>query len=523
VTTKSDRQDVPQTTRPLSGDEVTPSDQRVSAQDAPCRLRSVCPPPKHDEFNRLTAKTTTQGTVQNFTYTYDRYGNRWAQNAPQGGPVLSISFNQGNNIIISSGFTNDVVGNIGNDTLHGYSYDADGNLISVDNGATARYYYDSLNQRVQIAPTRGTYEFVWDIFGRRVSTWVASNHAFVESNAYTDSAPIAIRAGGQTQFEHQNWLGTERVRTSYNGAVAISINSLPWADGHTPSGDNGDQHDFALMDRDLEDNTEHAQFRQYSTNLGRWQSPDLYLGSYDFTNPQSFNRYTYALNNPTSAIDPSGLDWCIVSVDDPNCGGSVPGGDGGDGVYTFRVITWDLATQENWVSSLGLGQFPTMSLDTRAGGGSGAPNKTLGTCRVGSTPSHSQYASAFGSVAAMTAQFFSGLGPINNTFGSGSAVSQVMAQSPGVQDAINGYNIFGKTSGNYNFGVSGAFAAGNNIVAQFVGGYSYSISPTSGGINLSLSNYTSFRSLAADIGPSWARPYPMGTTHQTYNLFVPCP
>jgi RHS repeat-associated protein len=98
------------------------------------------------------------------------------------------------------------------------------------------------------------------------------------------------------------------VRTTYNGAVAISINSLPWADGHTPSGDNGDQHDFALMERDLEDNTEHARFRQYSTNLGRWQSPDLYMGSYDFSNPQSFNRYTYALNNPSSLTDPTGLD-----------------------------------------------------------------------------------------------------------------------------------------------------------------------------------------------------------------------
>ena len=68
----------------------------------------------------------------------------------------------------------------------------------------------------------------------------------------------------------------------------------------------------------------------------------------------------------------------------------------------------------------------------------------------------------------MTAQFFSGLGPVNNTFGTGSAVSQVMAQSPGGQDAINGYNLFGKTSGSYSFGLSEAFAAGNNIVAQFV-------------------------------------------------------
>ena len=152
-----------------------------------------------------------------------------------------------------------------------------------------------------------------------------------------------------------------------------------------------------------------------------------------------------------------------------------------------------------------------------------APNNTLGTCRVGSTPTHTQYAEAFAEVTALSAQFFSGLGPSNNTFGPDSATSQVMAQSPGVQDAINAYNIYGTTSGVYNFGLSGAFAAGNNIVAQFVGGYSYTITPTSGGINLSLSNYTSFRSLAADIGPSWSRPYPMGTTHQTYNIFVPCP
>jgi len=178
-----------------------------------------------------------------------------------GWPYAEHQLQQANNIINASSFSNDAAGNIANDTLHGYSYEADGNLILVDNGATAKYYYDSLNQRVQIAPTRGTYEFVWDIFGRRVSTWAAASHSFVESNAYTDSGPIAIRAGGSTQFEHQNWLGTERVRTTYNGAVAISINSLPWADGHTPSGDNGDQHDFAGMDRDLEDNTEHARFR----------------------------------------------------------------------------------------------------------------------------------------------------------------------------------------------------------------------------------------------------------------------
>jgi len=37
-------------------------------------------------------------------------------------------------------------------------------------------------------------------------------------------------------------------------------------------------------------------------------SPDPYDGSYDFTNPQSFNRYTYAGNKPLSLTDLQGLD-----------------------------------------------------------------------------------------------------------------------------------------------------------------------------------------------------------------------
>ena len=41
------------------------------------------------------------------------------------------------------------------------------------------------------------------------------------------------------------------------------------------------------------------------THEGRWMTPDLLGG--DITNPQSLNRYAYALNNPTTLTDPSGL------------------------------------------------------------------------------------------------------------------------------------------------------------------------------------------------------------------------
>jgi hypothetical protein len=58
-----------------------------------------------------------------------------------------------------------------------------------------------------------------------------------------------------------------------------------------------------------------------------------------------------------------------------------------------------------------------------------------------------QYAEAAAEVAAMTTEFFSGLGSGNLTFDPNSATSQVMAQSGPVQEVLNSYYITGQTSG----------------------------------------------------------------------------
>jgi hypothetical protein len=60
-------------------------------------------------------------------------------------------------------------------------------------------------------------------------------------------------------------------------------------------------------------------------------SPDPYSGSYDFTNPQSMNRYSYVLNNPLAFIDPSGLEVCASGDDDSSDDGGGCGDSGDDG------------------------------------------------------------------------------------------------------------------------------------------------------------------------------------------------
>lgn len=50
-------------------------------------------------------------------------------------------------------------------------------------------------------------------------------------------------------------------------------------------------------------------YRRYNPVQGRWISPDpAGMAAVDLTNPQTWNRYSYAANNPLKFTDPLGLD-----------------------------------------------------------------------------------------------------------------------------------------------------------------------------------------------------------------------
>jgi hypothetical protein len=43
-----------------------------------------------------------------------------------------------------------------NDTVHSYTYDAEGNITKVDGGSTAQYVYDLFNRRIHVQTPRAT-------------------------------------------------------------------------------------------------------------------------------------------------------------------------------------------------------------------------------------------------------------------------------------------------------------------------------------------------------------------------------
>jgi RHS repeat-associated protein len=241
----------------------------------------------------------------------------------QSDPGLDFQTWETTNLNRLQSYTYDAAGNMTYDGFNTYTYYAEGNITAVDGGSTATYVYNALNQRVRTTVNSGTpTEFVFNANGQRVSEWNASTRAQLKGKYYWGATPVAYyttAASGSAgaHFEHQDWLGTERMRTKYNGAPEGTYTSLPWGDDQAvASGSDLDANHYATLDYDAETNTDHAQFRQYGDTAGNWKSPDPYYGSYDLSNPQSMNRYVYAMNNPLSNIDPSGLSTPVPCDED---------------------------------------------------------------------------------------------------------------------------------------------------------------------------------------------------------------
>ncbi|MCC6515986.1 MAG: VCBS repeat-containing protein, partial [Chitinophagales bacterium] len=74
--------------------------------------------------------------------------------------------------------------------------------------------------------------------------------------------------------------------------------------------------------------------RMYDAVLGRMLSPDKYVQ--DATNSQSYNRYSYVLNNPLKYTDPSGM-----IIEDPNKPIAGPSGFEGGGMGGGSGTGWD--------------------------------------------------------------------------------------------------------------------------------------------------------------------------------------
>jgi RHS repeat-associated protein len=263
----------------------------------------------YDTLNRLSTAVATNG--KGCSWDYDRYGNRWHQNMYSGSCLApQYSFTGNNNHIDQYSGNYDAVGNLLNDGSHSYLYDAENRIVSVDGGATT-YVYDAEGRRFSKTTGSNTVATVYDREGRPL---VRSSFAPGELYAAGMHLGTYIVNSGHTDsifyYDHADWLGTERARTNLAGTACETIASLPFGDNQTISGTCGDISPlhFTGKERDTESNLDYFGARHYESASGCFMVPDpVGIWIADLTAPQSWNLYSYALNNPLKYTDPTGL------------------------------------------------------------------------------------------------------------------------------------------------------------------------------------------------------------------------
>ncbi|HQQ78190.1 MAG TPA: RHS repeat-associated core domain-containing protein, partial [Thermoanaerobaculia bacterium] len=151
-------------------------------------------------------------------------------------------------------------------------------------------------------------EYRWDESGNVMN--LLSDHIYLGSirvatvgTSATEGVPLGLT------YYSTDHLGTPRLAHTTGGQLVASYRYRSFGEPYTGSGQTPGTATtqglgFALMERDAlsGDHYDHARF--YSGYTGRFNSPDVLRGRVE--DPQSWNRYAYARNNPLKYVDPDG-------------------------------------------------------------------------------------------------------------------------------------------------------------------------------------------------------------------------
>jgi RHS repeat-associated protein len=220
-----------------------------------------------------------------------------------------------NQISSSNGYTYDAAGSLHQITGAGaatYTYDAENHLTST---AGVTYSYDGDGKRVM----KSSGEMYWYGLNSVPQFETDLNNNFWYAYMYFNGERIARRAGNNEIDWYQNdALGNTRamfeINTSYYSDYYPFGGEKPvYGDpGACPAGCSSTNTNYKFTGKELDAESglynSHARFQ--SPSLGRFMSPDPANAGADPSNPQSWNMYSYVLNNPLDAVDPTGL-WCV--------------------------------------------------------------------------------------------------------------------------------------------------------------------------------------------------------------------
>jgi RHS repeat-associated protein len=290
----------------------------------------------YDSVGRLKV-AIVQGNQQ--SYNYDAFGNRTsatrATNAVgcAGGTACEATvtvLGQSNHLAEQ---TYDDAGNVKTGFGATYTYDGTGMVTSAVVGSDIRdFAYTAEDERIAV---RQGLSWTWTVRDQNnkvlreftsleaaSSPLALSRHTWSKDYIWRDGqllAAVSQTASGPTTYHyHLDHLGTPRLITGTGGVLIAKHAYYPFGAemAVTPTETTAELMKFTGHERDLVAGDNHSvdymHARFYNANLGRFLAVDTAPGAID--EPQSWNRYRYASDNPLMRFDPDGLRDVYVAI-----------------------------------------------------------------------------------------------------------------------------------------------------------------------------------------------------------------
>jgi RHS repeat-associated protein len=298
----------------------------------------------HDDLIRI-ASVNCGATKWQQNFSYDSFGNI-TKTVPTGGTGYSFqpNYSSGTNrmtLIGGSAPSYDANGNILNDFLHSYTWNAYGRPITIDGVSVT---YDALGRMVEQNRSGVYAEMVYAPTGEKIE--IMNGQSFTTAFVPLAGGAAAVYIpSASARFRHSDHLGSSRFVSNYNRTMYSDTAYAPFGEPYAQTGST--DLSFTGQNQDTVSNLYDFPAREYGIQ-GRWPSPDpAGLAATDLTDPQSWNRFSYVRNSPENLIDPFGLTTCdanghncfdSVTVTASGGSGRGSGGSGGSGGEGLPLI-----------------------------------------------------------------------------------------------------------------------------------------------------------------------------------------
>lgn len=262
----------------------------------------------YDNSYRLTQASSSPGS---YSYGLDPADNITSFQSLSGN--RGASYNSLNQIANygSYSYVYDKNGNVLDDGLRAYTWDAENRLLSITSKSNASletvFKYDGFGRRTVIdnganAATETRYLWCGDQFCQ-----ARTGADVVERRYYSEGEYLPL--GGTSLYYAEDQLASVRdVLATQNGSRIAEFDYDPYGNPSESTGRINTDFRFAGLFYDQQDGLYLTHYRAYDPNTGRWLSMDP-IGE-----DGGVNLYSYATSNPTNGIDPLGTCPCYANV-----------------------------------------------------------------------------------------------------------------------------------------------------------------------------------------------------------------